>query len=668
MNKSFCALIVLYFIMLNISGQNQSKYVNLFIGTAGDNGQVDPAACVPYGMVRVCPDMNPRSHVGYDYDVDDISGFTVNRISGIGCSGAGGNLRLKPTYKDSVLSVIKATETASPGYYTVVLNNGVRAELTATNNIAVEQFHYPKDQKAIMTLDLSAGFEKIRECKYTFASDKEINGFIRTGNTCNHGEYKLYFNLTINHNYNILSSTEDKLEIEFPGVESNPIEVRIAISPINEGEAAIINKVSSSESFNQIKALAVTKWNDILSRIQIEGTSPEDQTLFYTNLYRVFLSPANVTSFDYNYLATDGTIQHADNFTYYSSWSMWDSYRTKFPLISLLDATTMRDICISLNKLFIYGKEDWATPFESTPTVRTEHSMSVILDAYRKGITSDLNEAYDGFKKEITALQTNRPDQAFETCIDLWSISQIAEILGKTEDALNYSNQAKELFITIWNKDFKNIDDSFKRMKDSGLYQGTRWQYRWGVPQYLDVMIDTSGGKGVLVEQLDYYYANNLNNQTNEPGLHIPYLYNRLGDPNKSQEIVRKILTEKMTHLYGGNAEYPEPVYDKTFKVAPKGFLPEMDEDDGTMSAYYVFGTIGLYPLIVGEPWYEITSPLYDETIIKLDGGKKLIIRAENRKSSQDLIRKVKFNDDEITDFRINHNDLLKGGILLLEY
>lgn len=667
MNRIVYTLVFFSFFSISLFSQ-KSKFVDLFIGTAGDNGQVDPAACIPYGMVRVCPDMNPRSHVGYDYDVNEISGFTVNRISGIGCGGAGGNLRLKPDGTDTKLSIIKSSEHAVPGFYGVALNNGVKIELTATNNIAVEHFFYPKGKKAIMTFDLTAGFEKIRECKYTIQPNKNINGFIRTGNTCNHGEYKLYFNLTTSHNYNIISSADDKLEIEFLEVKEQPVEVRIALSPINEDGAIAINTASMALDFNKIKNNAASKWEDILSRIDIKNASLEEETLFYTSLYRIFLSPANVTSLDSQYLATDGSIQHVNNFTYYSSWSMWDSYRTKFPMITLLDASAMRDICLSLNKLFIYGKEDWATSFESTPTVRTEHSIPVLLDAYRKGIKFDLGEAYDGFKKEITTFQTNRPDQAFETCIDLWSISQIADILGKAEDAQIYATQAKELFLRTWEKDFKNIDESFKKMKDSGLYQGTRWQYRWGVPQYLDTMATTSGGKDVLVQQLDYYFANNLSNQTNEPGLHIPYLYNRLGEYGKAQQIVRKILTEKMLHLYGGNAEYIQPIFDKTFKVAPKGFLPEMDEDDGTMSAYYIFGAIGLYPLIVGEPWYEITSPLYDETILKLDQNKKLTIKVKNRKTSGDPIQKIIFNKKAIHDFRINHNDLIKGGLLLLEY
>ncbi len=663
-----CLITYTYPTFANDKETSKCKLVDLFIGTAGDNGQVDPAACIPYGMVRVCPDMEPRSHVGYDYTINKISGFTVNRISGIGCGGAGGNLRLKPVRKTIYPEIVKETEAASPGYYTTTLDNNVKVELSAANNMAIERFDYSKQQEAILTFDVTAGFEAIRNYTINVISNHEIEGYITSGNTCNHGEYTLYYNLTTDQPFTILTNENGIAELNFELANSKTIEARISVSPIGTHTARQEKNMLKDKSFSQLKEDAKNKWEDILSRITIEGANKEDETLFYTGLYRVFLSPANVTSQNGYYLTSDGTINRATDFTYYSSWSMWDSYRTKFPLIALLDEPTMSDIATSLCKLYKYGKRDWATKYESTPTVRTEHSIAIILDAYRKGIKVNLEDAYEGFLTDMATLQTTRPDQAFETCIDYWSMAQIASILRKTTDATKYNELAEQLFRTTWDKSFKDIDPSFTQMRNSGLYQGTRWQYRWGVPQYLSVMEETSGGKDVLATQLDYYYANNLSNQTNEPGLHIPYLYNRFGHYEEAQKIVRKILTEEMTHLYGGNAEYSKPVISKTFTTKKNGFLPEMDEDDGTMSAYYVFGTIGLYPLIVGEPWYEITSPLYDKTTIKLVGNKHLVIETKNRKSINDSIRKVTFNGLVITDFRINHNDLVKGGAMLIEY
>lgn len=668
MKKTFLlsALIFLFGTNSFLQAVDYNKYVDLFIGTAGDNGQVSPAACVPYGMIQVSPDMNPRSHSGYDFDIDEISGFTLNRLSGIGCSGAGGNIRLKPAAKNVNLEIIKETEKAVPGFYSVGLNNGVLASFTATKNIALEKYVFSGQNDAILTLDLTAGFEGIRESDMRIDSNNNISGFIRTGNTCNHGEYKLYFDLQINHDFEVVSQDKKVCELKFP--QGVTVEVRIAISALGETYAKAENKQAERKTFASIQREAYDTWNKLMSQVIVKGGTNDEKILFYTSIYRNFLSPSDVTSLDHKYLGTDGNIHEATDFNYYSSWSMWDSYRTKFPLIALLDPSTSSDIAKSLNKLFIYGKKDWATNHESVPTVRTEHSISVILDMYNKGINVDLAEAYDGYLKELGTLQTKRPDQAFETSIDLWSVAQIADLLGKTDDAKLYADSARSLFTRTWNADFKNIDPSFTNMRNSGLYQGTRWQYRWAVPQYLDIMKSTVGGEGVLLSQLDYYFDNSLSNQTNEPGLHNPYIYNRLGAPDKTQKIVRKILTDKMIHLYGGNAEYKEPVFDYTFKVDTKGFLPEMDEDDGTMSAYYVFGAIGLYPIIVGESWYEITSPLFDDVVLKVGNNKKFRIQVKGRTHKDDMIKEITLNGKIVKDYRIDHNELVKGGTLLLKY
>ncbi|MDU1890239.1 MAG: glycoside hydrolase family 92 protein [Dysgonomonas sp.] len=649
--------------------KTKSENVRLFMGTAGDNGQVDPAACVPYGMVRVCPDSDPRTHVGYDYDVYKISGFSVNRISGIGCSGAGGNISIKPSKKDVSISVDKSLEDASPGFYAVTLDNKIKAEITATHNVAIERFHYLMWKEAHMTIDFAASFTKVLDSKYEIVSDDEIQGYIHAGNTCDHGAYKLYFNIKVNKPFKVEAKHENAVELSYKTDEFRPVEVRVALSPIDMETARMENENVKDLTFEKVKKQAMDAWENILSRIEVKKGTEEDQILFYTSLYRVFLSPANVTSSDGKFLGTDGKIYPKEDFTYYSCWSMWDTYRTKFPLITLLDSKSMSDFANSLCNLYRYGKKDWATEFESTPTVRTEHSIVVLLDAYRKGIANiNLEKAYEGMKREMDNLPTKQPDRALESCMDWWAMAQIAEILGKTEDANHYSNKAKNTFIETWNKEFKNVDDSYKKMRDSGLYQGTRWQYRWALPQYLDEMISSIGSKETLIEQLDYFFENNLFNQGNEAGIHAPFIFNRLGQYTKSQKNVRRIIKDDLDHLYGGNAEYATPYHGKPFNLSTTGFMPEMDEDDGTMGAWYVFSSIGLYPLVVGEPWYEIVSPFYDEINIRLDNGKKFSIKTKNRKSPDAEIKQVKFNGNTIPDFRINHNDILKGGTLELEY
>lgn len=289
---------------LDLVAQKRIDSAKPFIGTSGDNGQVDPGACVPYGMVRVCPDTEPRSRAGYDYSVSKISGFSINRISGIGCNGAGGNISVKPSLKNTNLNIEKINEGTSPGCYVAFLDNNVRAEVTATNNVAIERFHYPPWKETYMTINFGSSFTKVLDAKYELISDTEIQGYVQAENACDHGAYKLYFNLKTNRAFSIKSEEGHEVEISFSKEELKPVEVRIGISPINMETARMENEKVKEITFEQAKKSAENAWENILSRIDIKGGTTEELALFYTSLYRVFLSPANVTSSDNKFLAT----------------------------------------------------------------------------------------------------------------------------------------------------------------------------------------------------------------------------------------------------------------------------------------------------------------------------------------------------------------------------
>ena len=254
-----------------------------------------------------------------------------------------------------------------------------------------------------------------------------------------------------------------------------------------------------------------------------------------------------------------------------------------------------------------------------------------------------------------------------ESACDLWAMAQISDIIGKTEDAKAYQVRSERLFEETWKKEFMNVDASFEIMKNNGLYQGTRWQYRWAAPQFLDKMIAWVG-KDTLCAQLSYFFDHHLYNQGNEPDIHVPYIFNRLGAPEKTQKLVRSLMTEPMIHKYGGNAEFKTPYFGKAFKNHPVGYSPEMDEDDGTMSAWYVFGALGFYPMVVGDEYYELTSPLFDSITLQLENGNKLSIQVQGRKQKNMPIQSVSFNGREVKDYRISHNELIKGGKLVFNY
>ena len=562
-----------------------TKYVNLFIGTSGDNGQVAPGAAAPFGMVCVCPDNDPRSHAGYDYAVTKVSGISVNRLSGVGCSGGGGNLRIRPVAPSQELHIKKSREKATPGYYSTAFTNGIKTELTATNAMAVERYKFPRSLSAALWIDFASTFEDVATCHYKRISETCIEGYVQAKNVCGHGCYKLYFSLNTSQPFQLEEQKETTACLTF-GKKVRSVEVRIGLSALSSELASWECARWEKMDFEEVKSRTADQWEKQLSAIDVKGGKKDDRVIFYTSLYRTYLSPADVSSPDGAYLGTDGKVYISEDFRYYSNWSLWDTFRTKFPLLVLTEPAKMRDMATSLIHLYATGKKDWSTGFESTPTVRTEHAVILLLDAYRKGITNlDFRKGYAGMKQEMERLPMRSPDQKMESAYDLWAMAKIAEIIGEKADSEQYRQRSVSLFEETWKKEFMNVTPAFEVMKNNGLYQGTRWQYRWAAPQYIDKMIEWVGQDSLRL-QLTYFFDHHLYNQGNEPDIHVPYLFNRLGAPEKTQQIVRSLMTEPMIHKYGGNSEFKTPYLGKAFKNAPEGYSPEMDEDDGTMSAW----------------------------------------------------------------------------------
>ena len=639
-----------------------TKYVNLFIGTSGDNGQVAPGAAAPFGMVCVCPDNDPRSHAGYDYAVTKVSGISVNRLSGVGCSGGGGNLRIRPVAPSQELHIKKSREKATPGYYSTAFTNGIKTELTATNAMAVERYKFPRSLSAALWIDFASTFEDVATCHYKRISETCIEGYVQAKNVCGHGCYKLYFSLNTSQPFQLEEQKETTACLTF-GKKVRSVEVRIGLSALSSELASWECARWEKMDFEDVKSRTADQWEKQLSAIDVKGGKKDDRVIFYTSL-----SPADVSSPDGAYLGTDGKVYISEDFRYYSNWSLWDTFRTKFPLLVLTEPAKMRDMATSLIHLYATGKKDWSTGFESTPTVRTEHAVILLLDAYRKGITNlDFRKGYAGMKQEMERLPMRSPDQKMESAYDLWAMAKIAEIIGEKADSEQYRQRSVSLFEETWKKEFMNVTPAFEVMKNNGLYQGTRWQYRWAAPQYIDKMIEWVGQDSLRL-QLTYFFDHHLYNQGNEPDIHVPYLFNRLGAPEKTQQIVRSLMTEPMIHKYGGNSEFKTPYLGKAFKNAPEGYSPEMDEDDGTMSAWYVFGAMGFYPLLVGDEYYDLTSPLFDRVLLRLTNGNVLTIQTEGRKKKDAPIKSIHFNGKKIADYRISHNELIKGGELIYNY
>ena len=642
--------------------------VNLYMGTADDYGQMTPGATVPYGQIQVCPDSKPRQHPGYDYEVPTISGFSINRLSGVGGSGCGGNVSLMPDATGDNVQLLKHTEVAKPGYYSVGLSNGVWFTATADRRMAVEIFSFPSKEKAVLLLNPRSAFDKVFGASFEQKTETMGQGFAECANTCGRGHYLLHYRIYTSTPFVLDTIADGRKRLTFPTLSARFVEVRIVVST---GFADELDKMNEKAVWRtdiyDIMERAKRQWERLLSTVEVEGGTADQQTIFYTSLYRTFHSPFQVTDRNMTrYLGTDNQVHEAKGFQYYSSWSLWDTYRTKFPLITLLDEAHSSDIMQSLAQLYITGKKDWSTNYECVPTVRTEHAIATLLDAYRQGISiPSLLDAYPGMVAEVERLSLKSPDQCLEASGDFWALGQLAKEQGRTADANKWTRRGEEIFDSIWPKEFKDIDETYTKMKGNGLYQGTRWQYRWGAPMYLPRMIELVGKKE-LGEQLKTFFDKELYNQGNEPDIHVPFLFGRLGMPQLTGGIVRSLATESITHRYGGNDAYPTPFVGCAFVNQPRGYCFEMDEDDGAMSAWYVFASIGMYPLVVGEAVYELFPPLFDKVTLHIGNDNKtdVVIKTEGRTSPKQPAKRVTWNGKPLPNFQISVKELKKGGTL----
>ena len=651
---------------------DNSRFVNLFMGTAGDHGQVSPAAQLPFGLASVGPDCQTLTHSGYDFDDPAIRGFSVTRVSGVGGDGAGGNLRIFPALPGKELNILKSTEKAVPGYYETALDDGTRVRLTATLHCAAEQYVFGPQAKRVLYVDFNSAIDPRRSaCAFRITDERHAEGWVESSTVCNRGKYRLYFCLETDAPFTVEAFDETTALLRFDPVVKQ-VEVRIGLSSLDEASAAAELDAIAARNFQTLQKDAARAWSDILNKVDVRGSTKEQRILFYTSLYRVFLSPFDAT-FGGRCRSTDETVREAVGWTFYSGWSMWDTFRTKFPMIVLLTPDAASDICRSLVTLYQTGKRNWATMAEPVPTVRTEHSQVTLLDAWVKGIRGfDLSEAFPAMVAEADAgrvpgardgLTRNSPDQLMETVYDLWAMGEIAGIIGDAEAQTQYAAEADSLFETSWKREFMTIDSTYALMKGNGMYQGTRWQYRWAMPVFADKMIEWAGEEA-LADQLEEFFARHLFNQGNEPDIQTPFLFPLFGRPEKTDSLVHALLTDEgMIHLYGGNAEYPEPFVGRAFRNAVDGYAPEMDEDDGTMSAWYLFAQMGLYPVCVGTDRYELFSPLFRRVTLHLKDHDVTLVR----RGQADRTTRITVDGTALESRTLAHGGLLGARRIVFE-
>ncbi|MBC5842214.1 glycoside hydrolase family 92 protein [Flavobacterium sp. F-380] len=669
--KNSVFLSVLFLLINSMSSYSQDSKnditsytdkVNVFLGTSGDHGQMSPAASSPFNMMSIGPQTYPHIHAGYEYLAKEFIGFTHTRIEGVGCLGSGGNLLVKPIVNSKQnTKLLKKTEKASPGLYAVSFENGIEAKIQVEHNFGIHEYLFPQGQAGLY-IDLSYAFVNRFVAEEHEVLGNTISGWVETKTTCDKGIYRIYYAIEISNAASINAIDTHKLLVE-GAKEAKEMRLRIGFSSVSTVYAKErIKTVSSSVLANQTKA----EWNTLLGKIKVEGEKDRED-LFYSLLYRALQAPFLISEKDGTYAAIDGSIQRSRD-SIYNGWAIWDNYREQLPLLSLAYPEKYGAITKSISNLYVYGKNNWATKHEPSPTVRTEHAMVVLLDAYNKGYKVDFNTIKDSLIAEGNRLEYNSADKALESSYDNWALSEILKITKDVQLSEDYLQKAVE-YKSYWKKDFADLSkEDVDKMPARGMYQGTVWQYRWFVPFDLKGLKNLIGSEDKFVAQLDQFFDEDNYNHANQPDLQVPGLYNASRQPWKSQKLFRELLLDTVVQSYfNDNSKGIDSYIGRIYKNQPQAYVRTMDDDAGTMSSWFVLRSIGLSAANVGDSIYYLTAPIFKKVTLQLAKKNTFTIEVKNYNKDHFYVEAVWLNNKKINRNWLSHQEIMAGGLLLIE-
>ena len=708
---------------LTSKNENVSSYVDPFIGTGG-HGHTYPGATVPFGMLQVSP-VNGISEwdwcSGYHYSDDVAIGFSHLSLSGTGIGDLADilfmpvnkavDLSTNPISRDSIpykSSYSHKNEKATPGYYQVFLeNHNVNVELTTSKRTAYHKYTFKEGdtQSVVINLGFAINWDKSIETFLKVEDEHTISGYrYSTGWAKNQ---KVFFvakfsKPIVNYKLSADGNTTDKdlvkgiktsTQLFFDGAKNKELLAKVALSSVSV-ENAKDNLDAKEETFETTKSEAETLWNSALSQIVVETPTDSLKTIFYTSLYHAQLAPVTFSDKNGQFRLENDSIVTAKNYTAYSTLSLWDTFRAEHPLLTLIAPDRVSDMVNSMLAFYDTKKilPVWTLYGNETNTMTGYHSIPVIVDAYQKGIRGfDAEKAYEAMKN--TMMQDDRGliyykkygfipysllDESvtitLEYAYDDWCVAQMARALGKEADYQYFLNRSKayqQLFDKksgfmrgksvdgkSWNAPFDPKHSNHREQTD--YTEGNAWQHSWFVPQAVDDLIAIHGGNEIFTSRLEKLFTesseitgDNVSADItgligqyahgNEPSHHIAYMFNHANQPWCTQYWARHIM-------------------DTQYNTTPNGLSG--NEDCGQMSAWYVLSSIGLYPMNPASGEYEIGSPIFEKSTIKLPENKTFMIEAEYVSHTNFYIQSATLNGKPFTKTTLSHQDILKGGTL----
>ena len=700
-----------------------SAWVNPLIGTSA-TGHAFPAACVPFGLVQAGPDTGNGSwHYcsGYRYGDKTICGFTQTHLNGTGCSDLG-DLRLLPfrgeTPKPSRFE--HSEETATPGYYSVRLKDAsCTVEIAAAEHSAIYRIKNESGESLKILVDCAYGITDGNMVKEIYASDVKLDGKCGLAGTNRRRKwvdraysFVVEFNreaLKVEELPKAVGQTAPQYVFVFDGSEEITMKLALSAEGGVEGARKNLKAEIAGWDFSVVKTAARVKWNKILAAAEVEGDETQ-KTSFYTSLYHLFIQPNNIADVGAN--------------PFYSTLSTWDTFRAAHPLYTILAPKKAEEFVDSMLEQgrrtgylpiwTLWGKDnqcmigthsipvivDWFLKDFHCRKERKEHKDSASLRLCVKNKSEYWLSAYAQIKDTLTKPHKGRVKERWdlldkygyypfdeikgesvsrtmECAYDDWCAGVMAEKLGFKADAeffFKRSENWRNVFDTSigfvrgkdtkgnWREPYNPYALGHGAGKNNDFTEGNAFQYTWHVMQNPQGLVNAMGGRESFVKKLDSLFVAPSKTEGmgevldvtgligqyvhgNEPSHHVIYFYPQVGHPEKAAERIRE-------------------VFDKFYLTKPDGLCG--NDDCGQMSAWYVFSAMGFYPFNPCGGEYIIGAPQVACAKLRVGSGEFRVV-ARNLSRENKYVKSVKLNGRPVTDWKIRHADIMRGGELVFE-
>lgn len=696
-----------------------TQYVDPFIGAA-DNGHTFPGACRPFGMIQTSPVTGAvgwRYCSEYMYADSIIWGFTQTHLNGTGCMDLG-DILVMPftgerhrTWDAYRSSFSKTSENATPGYYTVTLDQAkVKAELTATTHAALHRYTYEQADSASILIDLQHGpawnekqyHSQVNSCEVNWENDSTLTGHVNNKVWVDQDYYFVmqFSRPVIDHFELPMAETEKgkRLVASFNIQPGEEVLMKVALSTTGvEGAKANMAAEVPGWDFEGIRTAAKADWNSYLSRIEVEGTD-EEKTNFYTSFYHALIQPNEISDVDGRYRNAADSVVNATGGKFYSTFSLWDTYRAAHPFYTLMVPERVDGFINSLvDQAEVQGYLPiWGLWGKENFCMVANHGVSVVAEAYAKGFRGfDAERAFNAIKQTQTVshpLKSNWENymkygyfptdlteaesvsSTLESVYDDYAAADMAKRMGKTEDAAYFARRAdfyKNLFDSstqfmrpkksdgTWKSPFNPSQIGHAESVGGDYTEGNAWQYTWHVQHDVPGLIALFGGEEPFLNKQDSLFTLKLETTQadvtgligqyahgNEPSHHVTYLYALAGRPERTQELIREI-------------------FDTQYSPKPNGLCG--NDDCGQMSAWYMFSAMGFYPVNPVSGEYVFGAPQLPEFVLHLADGKTFTIKAEGLSEDNKYVKSITLNGEPYTKNFISHADIVKGGTLVYQ-